>query len=503
MKAFIRAVVCIALAQAATGCPGAPGASVAGAPRPAQTPTPGAASASVGVSPAATPIPQTLAITPEAVDLNAPYDNLGNASANQTSAAQLSAGYPTGAKLLVKDGAGRLVPFGELEWTSSEPGVAVVQGENWVRAVDPGSKGTALLTARLRTNGEILATASATVRPDGRIEAEIKGFPASAASLVIRAFDYLGRPAQTLTRKKSDGADALNLASLKLPAGTYTLEYQAFAEAAPDSSSTPLAYGSQGSVQVAVNQRTRLMPALSAVNGTNGALSASVGGIGSQFTIDSVRYFNRILTASDAFEVLFGYDTGSDVRTRINATASIQARRAIDPVSGFVRLLDPEADKLLVTVPSGVAGATQVWLKINGMEKNVGSFTAITRLTFENNLANRDTGESFDPTGHLRAYGLSSTPVGGLAYPMLRWSSSNPAVGFATAGGTVYAYQPGVAVITATTGTATASFQFVVTNRQGSATVSVGVPAGGKGDVTTSIGIPAYGDPVQTGTVTP
>lgn len=323
-----------------------------------------------------------------------------------------------------------------------------------------------------------------------------QAIPLSANSLVVQAFDSLGRDAGSVVLRRAANQD-LQLATMRLRAGTYTLEARAYRENDPTPLSVPTAMGAQANVTIRTNLKTDLSMTMVAQAPTYGALSATAGGIGSQFTLDTVRFFNRPVVAADTVEVWFGWDN----RTRIKSpTVQILSRRKLDPYTGVNQMQDPEEDRLLVTVPAGLSGRPKVWLKVDGIEVFVGNFYVVDRMVIEPTSITRQVGEWYDATTNLQAFALDYAPS--LSYPMLTWSSSNPSVAFVTQQGTVYAYRPGSATITARSGSATTSFTLMATDRQSTASVSVNLPINHAGDVESAITMPSYsGD--DTGTVTP
>lgn len=326
----------------------------------------------------------------------------------------------------------------------------------------------------------------------------LQAIPYSANSLVVSAFDWLGRETGTVTLTRTAAADSLSSAALRLRAGTYTIEARAYREVSPTATSVPTAMGSAPGVTIKSNLKTYLPLTLTAQAPTFGALSAAAGGSGSQFTLDTVRFFNRSVTQADIPEVFMGYDE----RTRVRATVTIEPRRQVAPVTGINHLIDAERDKLRVTVPRGISGTCKVWLRVDGVEVYVGPFHVVDRMVIEPVSVTRQVGESYAAKSHLAAFALANTVANAsLPYPMVTWTSSAPNVAFVTTNGTVYAYRPGRATITARSGDVSASVDLVATDRHSTASVTVTAPDLGIGHVSTSLTLPAYsGD--DTATVT-
>lgn len=173
MKQGIRQVAAsIGLLLAVSSCtdlPVSPGRSTAGDPAPG-------ASSGPGVQPAAPPVAR-LTVNPTAVEINAPYSLGGYQSETQMGPAHVeAAGYPTMAQIVVSFLAesGNRTDATPLLWNSSDPGLVMVDGNGWIRAVDPGVSGTATVTVQLRNNPDISATTTVTVHNDGKLVVELK-----------------------------------------------------------------------------------------------------------------------------------------------------------------------------------------------------------------------------------------------------------------------------------------------------------------------------------------
>ncbi|MNR88648.1 Bacterial Ig-like domain (group 2) [compost metagenome] len=326
----------------------------------------------------------------------------------------------------------------------------------------------------------------------------VQAIPYSANSLVVTAFDWLGREAGTATLTRTAASDSLSTAALRLRAGTYTIEAKAYRELSPTVTSVPTAMGSAPGVMIKTNLKTYLPLTLQAQEPTFGAMSATAGGSGSQFTIDAVRFFNRSVTLADTLEVFLGYNE----RSRVKASVSIEPRRQTAPVTGINHLIDPERDKVRVTVPRGLSGTCEVWLRVDGVEVRVGQFRVIDRMVLEPVSVTRQVGESYEAKSQLAAFSLENTVgMGSLPYPMVTWTSSAPSVAFVTTTGTVYAYRPGRATLTARSGDVVASVDLIATDRHSTASVTVSTPELNSGHVSAPVTLPAYsGD--DTATVT-
>lgn len=323
-----------------------------------------------------------------------------------------------------------------------------------------------------------------------------QAIPLSANTLVVQAFNSLGREAGSVVLRRADSQD-LQLAALRLRAGTYTIEARAYRESNPVASSVPTAMGSAAGVVIKTNLKTDLSMTLVAQSPSYGAMSATAGGVGSQFTLDAVRFFNRPVVSADTVEVWFGWDD----RTRVKSpNVEIQKRRKLDSYTKINQLVDPEEDKLLVTVPQGLTGRPKVWLKVDGIEVFVGNFYVLDRMVIEPTSVTRQVGESYDATTNFQAFALNYTP--GVSYPMLTWSSSNPATAFVTQMGTVHVYRPGSATITARSGILTANFVLNATDRHSTASLNVNMPVINTGTVESAVTIPSYSGN-ETGNVNP
>lgn len=325
-----------------------------------------------------------------------------------------------------------------------------------------------------------------------------QAIPYSANSLVVSAFNGLGREVKSVTLTRTSSADSLSTATLRLQTGTYTIEARAYRELSPAVTSVPTAMGAAPGVIIKSNLKTFLPLTLTAQAPTFGAMSALAGGSGSQFTIDSVRFFNRPVTTSDTIEVFMGYDE----RTRFRASVSIAPRRLTAPVTGISHLIDPEQDDIRVTVPRGLSGPCQVWLRVDGVEVHVGTFRVVDRLGLETATVTRQVGESYEAKRLLAAFALdASVPLSDLPYPMLTWSSTAPSVAFVTTGGTVYVYRPGRAVITARSGDVMTTLEVLATDRHSTASVIVTPPSLDSVSIEVPVTMPDYtGD--DTATVT-
>lgn len=325
---------------------------------------------------------------------------------------------------------------------------------------------------------------------------QVQAIPYSANSLVVAAFDWRGQEAGSVRLMRTAAVDSLSSATLRLPAGTYTIEARAYRELVPAPTSVPVAMGSAPGVTIKTNLKTTLPLTLKAQEPTFGPMSAEAGGPGSQFTIDAVRYFSRSVTLADSPEVFMGYDAGS----RVRANVSIEPRRLTAPVTGIEHLIDPERDMLRVTVPRGISGTCKVWLRVDGIEVEVGDFEVLDRLVIEPVSVTRQVGEDFDAKSQLVAFSRESTVgLGRLPFPMLTWTSSAPHVAFVTTSGTVYAYRPGRATITVYSGDLWATVELVSTDRHSTASVRVPTPELNSGHVKAPVSIPAYsGDDMAT-----
>jgi len=118
-----------------------------------------------------------LVVTPTSVEINAPYSLGGHQSETEAGPSQHEiAGYPTTAQLFVSFQAesGKSTEPAPLLWATSNPELVMVDGNGWIRAVDPGVSGTATVTVHLRSNPEIQASTVVTVRNDGKLVVELK-----------------------------------------------------------------------------------------------------------------------------------------------------------------------------------------------------------------------------------------------------------------------------------------------------------------------------------------
>jgi len=315
----------------------------------------------------------------------------------------------------------------------------------------------------------------------------IQSIPYSSNTLVINAYNSLGRLAGTLTLNRTSDPTSLSVGTMRLKAGTYTIEASAYRETSPLPTSIPNAYTSAGGVTITTNLKTKLSLTLAAQAPTAGAMTANVGGPGSQFTLNAVRFFNKAATSSDTVEVWFGYDAVN----RVPATFSWIPRWTTGPFTGNRSFTDPDLDKLLVTVPSGVTGQATVYVRVDNVEANAGPFTVVDRMTINPTVVTRQVGTVYNAAALLAPFSLNlgtALPP----FPVLTWTSSNPAVAFVTTQGLVYAYSAGQTTITAQTGGVQTQFSMVVTDRQSSASVVVNAPVLNAGTVTSPLTIPAY-----------
>lgn len=144
----------------------------------AASPAPNAPGVEGTVQPTPAPRPITrLQVIPSSLEINAPYSYGGYQSETQAGLSQQEvAGYPTTGQLFVSFLAedGEPVAPAELVWTSSNPEFLVVDSNGWVRSVDPGAFGMGLVTVRLKHDPRISATASVTVRNDGKLHLELE-----------------------------------------------------------------------------------------------------------------------------------------------------------------------------------------------------------------------------------------------------------------------------------------------------------------------------------------
>lgn len=139
----------------------------------------GTASATASLPVAAAPAPKvaSLAITPDSLELNAPYSYGGYQSETDASLSEKEvAGYPTTGRLwpIFLDAEGQRIPPAEIDWMSSNPELVMVDATGWVRSVDPGTSGMITITLRLKADPTILATASVVLRNDGKLSLELK-----------------------------------------------------------------------------------------------------------------------------------------------------------------------------------------------------------------------------------------------------------------------------------------------------------------------------------------
>jgi len=118
-----------------------------------------------------------LVVSPTTVEINAPYSLGGYQSGTDAAPSDYEvAGYPTTAQLFVA----YLAESGEgtepapLLWATSNPELVMVDGNGWIRSVDPGVSGTATVTVHLQSNPDIKASTLVTVRNDGKLVVELK-----------------------------------------------------------------------------------------------------------------------------------------------------------------------------------------------------------------------------------------------------------------------------------------------------------------------------------------
>lgn len=177
MKQGIRRVAAsFGLLLAVSSCtdlPVSPGRGTGGDPAPGASSDP---STGGPAQPAAPPVAR-LTVNPTAVEINAPYSLGGYQSETQMGPAHVeAAGYPTTAQIVVSFLAesGNRTDAAPLLWTTSDAGLVMVDGNGWIRAVDPGVSGTASVTVQLRNNPDISATTTVTVHNDGKLVVELK-----------------------------------------------------------------------------------------------------------------------------------------------------------------------------------------------------------------------------------------------------------------------------------------------------------------------------------------
>ncbi len=123
----------------------------------------------------------SIAVTPEAVEINAPHyesdsSDIGAPSSDGSDLEHESAGFPTTALLAVtfRTESGEIASPAELLWTSSNPQLVTVDDYGWVQASDTDVSGVATVTARLKRNPLVSASATVTVRNDGMLAIELK-----------------------------------------------------------------------------------------------------------------------------------------------------------------------------------------------------------------------------------------------------------------------------------------------------------------------------------------
>lgn len=170
-----RIMASLGLVLAVSSCtdlPVVPSRTSTGDPAPGATANPG--TGTPGQSAAAV---DRLVLTPTTVELNAPYSLGGYQSDTEAGPSEHEvAGYPTMAQLFVsflaKSGEG--TEPAPLLWATSDASLVMVDGNGWIRAVDPGVSGTASVTVHLRSNPEIQASTTVTVRNDGKLVVELK-----------------------------------------------------------------------------------------------------------------------------------------------------------------------------------------------------------------------------------------------------------------------------------------------------------------------------------------
>lgn len=137
----------------------------------------GTAAATTSVQPAAAPRIASLTLDPTSLQLNAPYSYGSYQSETDTSLGDRDvAGYPTTARLWATflDGEGKPTVPADIDWMSSNPELVMVDQTGWIHSLDPGTSGTITITARLKSDPTILATASVELRNDGKLSLELK-----------------------------------------------------------------------------------------------------------------------------------------------------------------------------------------------------------------------------------------------------------------------------------------------------------------------------------------
>lgn len=141
------------------------------------TGTTGSSTSPASATASVAPKVASVALEPTSLELNAPYSYGGYQSETDASLSEQEvAGYPTTARLwpTFLDGEGKRLPSADLDWMSSNPELVMVDPTGWVRSVDPGTSGTITITARLKADPTILATASVVLRNDGKLSLELK-----------------------------------------------------------------------------------------------------------------------------------------------------------------------------------------------------------------------------------------------------------------------------------------------------------------------------------------
>lgn len=190
-QGILRGVASLSLLLAITSCTDVPVA-----PRnttgetPTETPSSGGGTVtnpgSGTTDPQVQPVVQAVAsitIAPGNIEISAPHhtpateepDNAVPLS-DGTQIEHESAGFPSSALLTptFKTASGETVPAVELYWSSSNPQLATVDEYGFVQAQDTEVSGSVTITARLKSNPLVFATASVTVRNDGVLAIELK-----------------------------------------------------------------------------------------------------------------------------------------------------------------------------------------------------------------------------------------------------------------------------------------------------------------------------------------